>query len=312
MSRRTSSILVALLAPLLAVGMASAQPKGSKEKEKAAKAYVDAGLAAQERGDQDTAIAMYAKAYELVPVPILVFNMAQAHRLAGRTQQALDHYKRYLADEPKGAKAKTAREFITALEGQLVMEEAARARAAREADEARKAEEVRKAEEARQAEEARKAREADDARRAGGGGKKPPGDGRIAPIGDGEEEDGEGEGQGEDEGGDDRGGGGGLRKVGLTSAALGVVSLGVSIPFALEARSISDELSTPGTTYDADKDARGKQAAQIHLITTVAGGVLLAGGVTMYVIGRSKKNDGVAFTPVIDPDHVGIVVRGAY
>ncbi|MBZ0235944.1 MAG: hypothetical protein K8M05_26690, partial [Deltaproteobacteria bacterium] len=97
-----------------------------------------------------------------------------------------------------------------------------------------------------------------------------------------------------------------------TSAALGVVSLGVSIPFGLKARSIADELSTPGTTYDADRDAEGEQAGQIHLITTVAGGALLVGGVTMYLVGRAKRRDGVAFVPVVDPDHVGVVVRGAY
>jgi tetratricopeptide (TPR) repeat protein len=307
---RTSFIVVALLAPLLlVVSVAAAQPKGNKEKEKAAKAYVDAGLAAQERGDQDTAIAMYAKAYELVPVPILVFNMAQAHRLAGRTQVAIDHYKRYLADEPKGAKARTAREFITALEGQLILEESAKAKAAEE-EAARKAEEARKAAAADAARKAEDARRAEEARRAGGGdGKQPRGGdgGAVAPIdGEGDGDDG---GHGKRDGG---GGGGGLRKVGLTSAALGVISLGVSIPFGLKAKSIADELSVPGTTFDADKDASGKAAGNIHLITTVAGGALLVGGVTMYFIGRSKRNDGVAFVPVVDPDHVGIVVRGAY
>jgi tetratricopeptide (TPR) repeat protein len=307
---------VAVQAPVPA---ASAQPTSKKEKEKAAKAYVDAGLAAQERGDHDTAISMYAKAYELVPHPILVFNMAQAHRLAGRTAQALDYYRRYLADAAKGPKAKTAREFITALEGQLVVDEAAKARAA---EEARQADEARQAEDARKAKAAADARAAEEAARGTDGGdggpKTPDGDGRIAPIDDGDGDggdvggDGDGGDDGDDAGGGGGGGGKGLRIVGLTSGVLGLAAIGAGVPVALKARSIADELSTPGNTYDPARDDEGKQAGQISLIATAAGGVLLLGGVTLYFVGRSRAHGGVAITPVVDPDQVGFMVRGAY
>lgn len=78
----------------------------------AAKQYVADGLAAQARGDYDAAIALYQKAYDLVPHPVLIFNQAQAHRLAGRLAQAWSLYASYLAQVPTGDQANTAREWM--------------------------------------------------------------------------------------------------------------------------------------------------------------------------------------------------------
>ena len=84
-----------------------------------AKRYVDAGLAAQGASDYDTAVTFYTKAYELVPHPVLLFNMAQANRLAGRASIALDLYRRYVAAEPNGPQAKTARAHIARLKREV-------------------------------------------------------------------------------------------------------------------------------------------------------------------------------------------------
>lgn len=82
---------------------------------KLAKQYVDAGLAAQEAHDYDTAIALYSRAYQLVPHPLLIFNLAQAHRLAGHPDEALVLYQQYLAKGPSGAQATIARGLVAAL-----------------------------------------------------------------------------------------------------------------------------------------------------------------------------------------------------
>jgi tetratricopeptide (TPR) repeat protein len=107
--------LLAALAIALAPA-AHADPPPSKSKLQAARSYVDAGLAAQKSGDYDTAIMLYKKAYELVPHPVLLFNMAQAHRLAGHAEQALALYRKYLKEDPHGAEARTARELVAELE----------------------------------------------------------------------------------------------------------------------------------------------------------------------------------------------------
>src|SRR3954468_8745946 len=54
-----------------------------------AKAYVNDGITAQNAGQFDVAISHYWKAYQLVPHPLLIFNIAQAHRLAGRIDEAI-------------------------------------------------------------------------------------------------------------------------------------------------------------------------------------------------------------------------------
>src|SRR5687767_275963 len=91
---------------LVATRVAEAQPqKVDKQKAKTAKQYVDAGLAAQNDKDYDTAISLYLKAYQLIPHPTLLFNLGQAHRLAGKLADAKTYYEKYLAADPKGAHA---------------------------------------------------------------------------------------------------------------------------------------------------------------------------------------------------------------
>jgi len=140
-------LLLAVICPavLLHVTSAAAQPApSSNAKIKAAKSYTDAGLAAQNAGDHDTAITFYSKAYDLVPHPILLFNIAQAHRLAGRDDEAADFYQRFLATKPTGPEARIARDLLAEITKRS-------AKAAREAEESREAEEARKTEEAREA-----------------------------------------------------------------------------------------------------------------------------------------------------------------
>src|SRR4051812_1733701 len=95
---------------------ADGQTASSVDRKRMAKQYVDAGLAAQSAGEYDAAIALYSRAYELVQHPTLIFNIAQAHRLAGRIEEALVQYRRYLSEEPNGPHARTARKLVSDLE----------------------------------------------------------------------------------------------------------------------------------------------------------------------------------------------------
>jgi hypothetical protein len=130
-------------------------------KEQAKKA-VAAGLEAQSAGRYDEAIGFYRQAYDAVPHPELLFNLAQAYRLKGDPETALGMYQRYLAIEPKGRVAADARRWVAELEKSVAQRraDAAKADEARKIDDARKAEEARRAEETRKVEEARRAEEA--------------------------------------------------------------------------------------------------------------------------------------------------------
>jgi len=119
LSRRPGAAVAAMLAAAVAVP-ATAEPVppnvGSRDRKAAAKAYADAGLAAHDRGDYDQAIAHYRKAYDLLPHPAMFFNIGQSYRLAGRGEQAIEMYRRYLAEAPGGSLAGQARSWIMAIE----------------------------------------------------------------------------------------------------------------------------------------------------------------------------------------------------
>jgi len=87
-----------------------------KTKQRTAKSYVEAGREAQNSRDYEMAILFYRKAYELIPHPVLLFNMAQVHRLAGRWIEAIALYQRYLQADPQGTETRAARAMIAELE----------------------------------------------------------------------------------------------------------------------------------------------------------------------------------------------------
>jgi tetratricopeptide (TPR) repeat protein len=106
-------VLLAAIAVTAAPLRAAAQPAAPSERDVVqAKQYTSDGIAAAKNGDYDTAVASYEKAYDLVPHPTLLFNQAEAHRLAGRLDKAEALYKRYLDAAPTGPLANDARDRL--------------------------------------------------------------------------------------------------------------------------------------------------------------------------------------------------------
>ncbi|HEX2691139.1 MAG TPA: tetratricopeptide repeat protein [Kofleriaceae bacterium] len=257
-------------------------PKGSQA-QTASDLVDDIGLAAQNGGDYDTAIALYTKAYGLVPHPVLMFNMAEAHRLAGRSDKALALYAKYLAQDPKGAKAQTARDLIADIQ-------------ARQVEEAHKADEARRAEQARQADQARRAREAEE----GKVDQK-----RVAEPASRAQDPARPEAS-------DQAPGRSLRLSGIAAGGAGVVALGMGIGFGLHARALSNELSQPGGTFSQDKVNSGERANTIAITGMIGGTVLVAAGATLYWLGHTQgqHQEGVTFAPVVSNQLAGVAVIG--
>jgi hypothetical protein len=113
--------LAVVMRPLTGSEIAAAQPaSGSSARADAstranAKKLVEDGIAAQAAKDYDRAISLYLRAFSLDPHPLLLFNVAQALRLAGCTERAVAFYERYLKLEPSGTESATAREFLAEL-----------------------------------------------------------------------------------------------------------------------------------------------------------------------------------------------------
>lgn len=81
--------------------------------------HVQRGDAFKESGDYAAAAREYKKAYALVPHPVLIFNLAQVYRLSGDRERAIEHYERYLAQDPNGRASRQARQFADQLRGEL-------------------------------------------------------------------------------------------------------------------------------------------------------------------------------------------------
>jgi len=285
-------MLLAVLGSSAAPARVAAQPAPAPvDKKQVARQYTEAGLAAAKLGDFDTAINFYQKAYQLLPHPTLIFDIAEAQRLAGRIEQALSLYKRYLSDAPAGPLAQDARDRIAGIE-------AGKAEEARKVEEARKAEEERRAAEAREAVEAGQERERAAAAAAAPSG--PPG--AAPPLDTGAPEAAAPPGRN-------------LRIAGIATGAGGVVGVAIGIGFAIHSRTLNDQVSNkPGMKFDPDTDAAGHRANTIAYVGTIGGTVLVAAGAALYwwayTQGRSAER--VSIAPVVSDRLAGLVVAGTW
>jgi len=81
------------------VAAAIAPEQGNPKRQQFDEHY-QAALAFYERTQYPEAIAEFEAAYDLDPQPILVFNIGQAYRKAGKLDEALAKYHEYLEKDP--------------------------------------------------------------------------------------------------------------------------------------------------------------------------------------------------------------------
>jgi len=272
------------------VGVAVAQ-KSDKDKKAQAKSYVDAGLAAEKAADYDTAIAMYAKAYAVIPHPVLLFNIANAHRLAGAMPQALDYYQQYLAVDPQGEQAKASKARIAEIEQAI-----ADAKGKADADAKAKADADAKAKADADAKTRAKA-EADaqaqadaDARAQADADAKAQADAEARARRDAEPKTFTP-----------------MRIAGVAAGGLGVAGLAGGVVFGLKAKSISDELSEPGAQFDPARVDDGEAANTMMFVCYGVGAALVATGAVLWVIGKDTR-----VAPTADEHGAGLSLAGTF
>ena len=90
-----------------------------------AEAHYKKGTAFYYLGQFDAAIAEFEAGYTEDPRPAFLYNLAQAHRKAGRPAQALDFYRKYLDLEPRSARRHEVMGRVAELERELAAAEAA-------------------------------------------------------------------------------------------------------------------------------------------------------------------------------------------
>ena len=97
-------------------GVASAAPASEAHE---GRQHYDRGIERYTLADFETAIEEFKKAYELTHAPALLFNLAQASRLAKQYEPALHFYRAYLRALPTAANRADAEKFIDELEVRL-------------------------------------------------------------------------------------------------------------------------------------------------------------------------------------------------
>jgi hypothetical protein len=110
--------------------------------------------------------------------------------------------------------------------------------------------------------------------------------------------------------------------VGLVAAGVGVVALGVGSAFGLKAKSNYDDSNENGhcDASGCDKDGLASRdaafsAAHVSTALFIAGGVLVAGGVTLYLVKRSSSEPSAAtlsVSPVVASNGGAILVHGGF
>jgi tetratricopeptide (TPR) repeat protein len=102
--------------PTIAAAQPAPKPAAPSDADKqAAKQLTKDGIEAQNAGENDKAVELYKKAYARFPHPVLLANIALAHRKAGHGDEALTYYERYLEADPDGPEAGPSRVAISQL-----------------------------------------------------------------------------------------------------------------------------------------------------------------------------------------------------
>lgn len=268
-----------------AIGRAQPAPAPADPQTKAtAKKLVDDAQVAFDAGDYDKAIELFRQAHELIPHPELMFNMAQAHRLAGRPDKAVPLYERYLQREPDGRQAGPARAALADIKaagaprpGGATPTEPGEPGPTTPAQTERELPADGAAAERRQT-------ELDGVRDRGASESARPGQG--------------------------------LRTTGVVLGGLGLVSAGVGVYFTTQVLAAEDDaaaIAQGGGSLDEVKQ-RGEAAQRNGDIAYALGGALIIGGAVTYYLGYRKDRDvpAAALAPIVRPDFAGVAIAGRW
>ena len=82
-----------------------------------ARRHFRAGMALIQEGQVDAGVAELQVAYEILPHPNVLYNIGRAYAEAGRYQDALEYFERYVESDPPDREE--VRQFIVAIEARI-------------------------------------------------------------------------------------------------------------------------------------------------------------------------------------------------
>jgi tetratricopeptide (TPR) repeat protein len=251
-------------------------------------------------GDHEAAIELYLRAYELSSEAILLSNIGSAYQSLGRRERALRYFCRYLESEPNGKVAGFARDQAEQLASELGNRSSACEKPAAAGKPAGDKPDPTSGSTSaplsaaatsgdRDTEERRRltaALKADDSAETS----EPSGEPSYASP---------------------------LRIGGLAVAGGGVVALGIGGYYGFVGKRASDRISDneDGWTSEVlEQQEIGKRANRNMKIFMISGGVAVAAGVTVYLLGRSLREDEnrISLVPSVSPESSGFAVLGSF
>jgi hypothetical protein len=216
----------------------------------------------------------YEAAYEAKDDPALLFNIAQAYRLAGAYDDAIASYRSYLRRVPRATNRpevdKRIREMQDLLAAQKRQQEAPPEGTLQP-----------------------KPVESNGTTTA----IKPPSAAAPAPQPSGPTDEQLARGRKE-------------KIAGLTLSAVGVVSFAVGAGFAVLAKQASDQVSHE-TVFDPSVQARGKTDQGVAIGLFCVGGAAVVSGVVLWLWGRhEQRRNSWVLAPSVGPAHAGLMLEG--
>ncbi len=97
-----------------------------KKSEARARELYQEGQKAYDIGDFPKAIELFKQSYDTLPRPLLLFNIAQAHRLIGQPRPALFFYQNYLSQQPDAPNRARVEQWIAEMKEKIAAEDAAK------------------------------------------------------------------------------------------------------------------------------------------------------------------------------------------
>jgi tetratricopeptide (TPR) repeat protein len=103
---------------------------------------------------------------------------------------------------------------------------------------------------------------------------------------------------------------------GIGVAAGGVALVAAGVAFAALAKQASDQVASAGAAngvFDTAVDARGKTYQALAITGLAVGGVAIAGGVALWLVGRhEQRRSSFVLAPALAPNHVGLAAAGRF
>lgn len=95
-------------APTMLVGPTGSQPAPAEGDEEGARRLFQSASEAYQRGEYQVAADHFTRAYELAPLPVLLFNIAQAYRQLGDCDRANFYLQRFVDEADESARQAAA------------------------------------------------------------------------------------------------------------------------------------------------------------------------------------------------------------